>query len=159
VDQFSIEKRYRFRLTNTGGFDNNPLKAYESYKNATKAIKVSRSMNHVNKTLNFDELGVYNLIFRLSQESESLSYCEKRWRSIKKYDSENHTDYFESLKALIENDWNIRKTSEELFIHYNTMKYRYKKIQEILVLDFSDSNIKFEMEMCMKILDLNKRTR
>jgi purine catabolism regulator len=73
------------------------------------------------------------------------------------YDIENNLEYMDTLKALVKNDWNLKQTSEEMFIHYNTVKYRFSKICDILNLDLNNREDKFKIEFCLKLMSMNNK--
>ncbi|MFR8495295.1 MAG: helix-turn-helix domain-containing protein, partial [Parvimonas micra] len=75
---------------------------------------------------------------------------------ILKYDKEKDTTYFETLNRLIENNWSLKQTSKKQFLHYNTIKYRFEKISEIINKDLNDNNTRFLLELGYRYLKLNK---
>ena len=72
------------------------------------------------------------------------------------YDKEKDTTSFETLNRLIENNWSLKQTSKKQFLHYNTIKYRFEKISEIINKDLNDNNTRFLLELGYRYLKLNK---
>lgn len=69
------------------------------------------------------------------------------------YDKENHTDFIQTLRAYLANDRNATQTAEALHIHRSTFFYRIKKIEEILDVSITDSQLLFLYELSFKIWD------
>lgn len=69
------------------------------------------------------------------------------------YDQENHTEFIQTLRAYLKNDRNATQTAEALHIHRSTFFYRVKKIEEILEISITDSELLFLYELSFKIWD------
>jgi len=55
-----------------------------------------------------------------------------------RYDQENGTQYFQTLREYLLNERDIPKTSEKLIVHRTTLLYRLKKIQSLVSLNLED---------------------
>lgn len=62
---------------------------------------------------------------------------------IKDYDSKNHTEYYKTLFCYLKNERNHQITSQELFIHRNTLFKRIRKIEELWPLGYEDAELRF----------------
>ncbi len=127
------------------------FKAPESYQEALIAIKLGKLLEKKQKIVFYNQLGVYNLLIKIQQNEYTDVLLNQYLNSLIKYDEEYNMDLFETLEHLVKNDWDINLTSQELFVHYNTVKYRMKKIQEILQLNLEDSEIKFNIALALKL--------
>lgn len=74
-------------------------------------------------------------------------YIEK----ICRHDKLHNTDFMETLVNIVQNGWNLKLASDTMFLHYNTIKYRYKKIEEISGLNLDRTEEKLSMELAVKI--------
>ena len=74
------------------------------------------------------------------------------------YDTKNHADLLKTLDMIIECGWNIKEASQKLFIHYNSAKYRFQKICEILDMDLKDVTLHTEVELAMKLYQMRRNT-
>ena len=59
----------------------------------------------------------------------------------KKYDEENGTEYFQTVRAYLLCGQDTRRMSEYLHVHKNTVNYRMRKISEIYPVDLKDCRI------------------
>lgn len=68
----------------------------------------------------------------LDNKEEYMSYLQLL-EPIKNYDKKNNSKMLDTFGVLlIDNDLNIKKSSQDLFIHKNTVQYRIKKIEELI---------------------------
>jgi hypothetical protein len=63
-------------------------------------------------------------------------------------------DYYETFKVYIESDCDMSKASKKLFIHYNTMRYRIRKICEETNINLDDWHIVFWIRLSFYIDDI-----
>jgi sugar diacid utilization regulator len=64
---------------------------------------------------------------------------------LKQYDQKNHTALLFTLKIYLENERNVIKTAELLFIHRNTLSYRIKKIQDLCRFNLENSKLRLRL--------------
>lgn len=77
------------------------------------------------KVVIYDEISLYWDLFCFIQSNQTSEFpiIEK----IKLLKKDNY-DYYVTLKQLIKSNWQLKKTSENMYLHYNTIKYRRDKI-------------------------------
>ena len=61
-----------------------------------------------------------------------------------------------TLQTFFRNNEQLMKTSEELFIHINTLRYRLKKIKVLTGLDYNNTSDKLKMFLGIVHFELNK---
>jgi len=139
-----------------GGYKSSIMDIDKSYVEAQKAIELGRMIYGTDLTSLYDDLGVYGLLKEISQSDSAKEFYNSYLLNLIQYDKANDTDLLNTLKAMVKNDWNMREAAKEMFIHYNTMKYRFKRISEILGFDLQDPKHKFNIVFSLKLLRLNK---
>lgn len=153
-----IRKTSQFTATiGIGSYKESVINIYTSFIEAQKAVRIGRTIYGGNNTHVYDDLGVYRMLFDISQGEEANCFCSQYLEKLIDYDIKNNCNYMGTLKHLVRNDWNLKKTAEDLFIHYNTMKYRFSKIIEIINLDLNNRENKFMIELCLKLMDISKQ--
>ncbi len=70
------------------------------------------------------------------------------------YDKNHNSELLNTLTVILENDWNLKVSADVLFIHYNTMKYRYKKIASIINEDLNQSDVRLNLSLALKIYQM-----
>lgn len=114
----------------------------ETMSGALCALKIARKIGGNVRTIAYDELGIYRVIYRDTRNSENMEYCKYVIQKLIEYDNTNESGLLDTVIAYFENMYNISKTAEELFIHRNSLMYRLNKIQEL-----TGKNVKNAYEM------------
>lgn len=135
-----------------GRYYENILDISKSYEEAKKALIASKCMS--NKILLFDDLKIYKLITKIEDKEELIIFYKETLYPLEKYDNENGTDLVDTLKAYFEYDENMQISSENLHIHINTMKYRIKRIKDILGIEDFGIDKKVELYLALKIKEI-----
>ncbi|MCC8179002.1 MAG: helix-turn-helix domain-containing protein [Cloacibacillus sp.] len=63
----------------------------------------------------------------------------------------------DTLECIEKNSWNLKQSSVEMNFHYNTLKYRYQRIQEILDIDLALPVNRFNVALALKLYSLRGR--
>ena len=140
-----------------GSYKESVIDIYISFIEAQKAVRIGRTIYDKDNTHVYSDLGVYKMLYDVSLEDEANSFCSQYLEKLMNYDRENNGEYLETLGRLVKNDWNLKKTAEDLFIHYNTMKYRFTKISAIVNLDLNNREDKFKIELCLKLMNMSRQ--
>lgn len=124
-----------------------------SYLEAKKSIELQKITNDNNNIIHFDDLGIYRLLSDLSCKEELLEFHQDTVGKLIDYDKKYNTNYFMTVNTLIENNFNIKKTAEKLFLHYNSVKYRIEKIKQ-LGIDLSNPDKRLNLQLGFKISEV-----
>lgn len=137
-----------------GDVKNGIMLAKESFTEAFRVIQINRLSKKTNDYKFYDEAGLYRLCYDISLTSYGKEFCSKNLNRLIEYDKKNKTYFFETLNCLIENEWNLKETAKNMFMHYNSIKYRYKKLCEILEVDFDSFEEKMKYTVSVKIYNI-----
>lgn len=116
-----------------------------SYKEAFKALSMIDIYNRDSKIIKYKELGIIRWLVELSDIKEIQRYCYENLGPILEYDKKHGMDLMGTLKCYFQNNRHLLKTSQELFIHRNTLLYRLSTIKELLKIDLDDAMIDLEL--------------
>ena len=116
-----------------------------SYKEAFKALSRIDIYNRDLKIIKYKELGIIRWLVELSDIKEIQRYCYENLGPILEYDKKHGMDLMGTLKCYFQNNRHLLKTSQELFIHRNTLLYRLSTIKELLKIDLDDAMIDLEL--------------
>ena len=132
------------------------LSAHESFKEAIKCIKFLKNYHFEHHILCYTDLGVHRFILQNSEE-ELIDFIEEVLGPLIKYEQSRKGDLLSSLIVYFEQNQNIKKTADSLHIHTNTLNYRLKRIEEILMIDFTDSQQLFNIQLASNIYQYIKK--
>jgi sugar diacid utilization regulator len=106
----------------------------------------------------FDDLGVYTLLFKVDRPHELQAFM-RRWIGVLiDYDERRNADLTITLAALLEGR-GLRQAAEQLVIHVSTLKYRIKRINEILALDYHDPETAFNLGLAVRLFKISRGER
>lgn len=126
---------------------------WKSMEESKKALSFARIVNN-SKIMHYDNLGIFRLLCMEHQESEIRKFYKETIESLCKYDEQKDGELIETLKMYFECGGNLKKVSERMYIHYNTILYRIHKIQQITNLDLSNPNDRLNLEVSLKIMSI-----
>ncbi|WP_071395016.1 helix-turn-helix domain-containing protein [Bacillus tuaregi] len=123
---------------------------HESFVEATKCITFLKNYEFDQRVLSYTDLGVQRFILQNSQE-ELIDFIMEVLGPLIEYEKSRKGELLSTLVAYLEQNKNIKKTADFLHIHTNTLNYRLKRMEEILVTDLNDSQPLFNIHLAVKI--------
>lgn len=104
-----------------------------------------------NKKTFYKDIGIYKIIMPFIDEVWIKDFYEEIITPLKSYDEKYNTQILTTAIKYIENDGNVKRTSEELFQHDNTIRYRINKMKEILGMGDLDGSFYEQLSIAIKI--------
>ncbi len=127
---------------------------YKSYREANRAIQNLSFLNTDKKIFHFDDLGIYRILSHEDLQLELEQFFMETLGPIIKYDREKDAELLRTLKSYFECGCNLKKVSEEMYTHYNTIIYRMQRIKEIGKIDLNDPDVALNVHVAIKSLDV-----
>ncbi|GFN22938.1 PucR family transcriptional regulator [Thermanaeromonas sp. C210] len=126
-------------VAGVGRFYASPDQLYRAYQEAKLALHVGRFLYPGAGITFFDELGA--LRFFLNQgEQELADFYEDVLGPVEEYDRQHNTNLLPTLVEFIRSSADYALTAERLYIHVNTLRYRLRKVEELLGVNLRDIN-------------------
>lgn len=152
-----IKKTMDFTVTiGVGRYREDILQISESFREARTAVSISRTMQPKDRVCWYEELGIYKLLSLVRDSREAEEFEASYVRKLQEYDRKNHMELWNTAVTLVNCDWNLKQASEKLYIHYNSMKYRYRKICEILGEDLKDSDSRLNLQIAVSLYQMRE---
>lgn len=128
------------------------IKSFEDSQNAVDAYGTYEE----SKIIFFKSLGIYKIFCKDHLKKELLNFYNENLKKLIEYDENRETDLVETLKMYFELNGNLKKMSEQMYTHYNTILYRVKRIQEITGLDLNNKKDRYNLETSLEIYKILK---
>lgn len=150
-----FEPKYNVKVGITMG-SKYPLKdLHKSYNEARVAMYFHLLKKEYSFVDRFCDLGVFSVLF--SQNPDDLkNYCMGTINRLLEYDHNYEGDLCLTLRTLLENNFNWKAVAETLFVHVNTLRYRYEKIEQILNVDLSKVEVRTDLFVALRTADILK---
>lgn len=127
---------------------------HKSYRESEKTVIAMDLMKSAKKVLHFDELGIYRILSNEEIKEDIREFFLEVLGPIIRYDQQKDAELLQTLKMYYKCGCNLKKVSEEMYTHYNTIIYRIQRIKDIGNIDFNDPDTALNVHMAIKILDL-----
>lgn len=112
----------------------------QSLNEAELALETVKCKGLRNEVVHYRDIGIYGLLFSVQNKDMLKQYYLDNLGPIADHDMINESNLFQTLETYLDENCNITVTAEKLFLHRNTLKYRIKKIEELLECDLHDFN-------------------
>lgn len=152
-----IKERFHYQVTiGIGTVKQNIIDAPQSLNEAEQAVRIGRELIADKRSVVFYRaLSIYRLFEPIYRSKAASEFVTEVLNPIIIYDREHRTEFVKTLQLLIDNGWHLRKTASQLFIHYSTMKYRYKKIEELLGCELSQAELRLKLAIAWKLFEMD----
>ncbi|SDP20722.1 PucR family transcriptional regulator [Selenomonas ruminantium] len=133
--QLDFGEQYGAAAFSIGG-SHDLMDIYQSLREARMAGFFQQVTGKSAFVQNFNRMGLFTSLFRQSS-GELTMFCEQTIGPLMEYDQMFNTRLLETLRVLLDEDFNWTRTAARLYVHVNTLRYRYEKIRQILDMDES----------------------
>lgn len=125
----------------------------KSFQDASLCISLGERLKRTQEVIRYDQLGIYHLLMSFDNQETLWEYQNEILGEVLQYDKENHTQLLETLREYFQNDCNLQNTSEAMFSHRNTIKYRIQRIEQLTGKSFHKSIDSLELHNALLIHD------
>lgn len=123
---------------------------HKSLQDASKALEAA--MHYIGEdVVLFEEMGIYKILSNSAVKSELEIFYKDILEPLVLYDRRKDTELVKTLEEYFECNGNLKKMSEKLYTHYNTVLYRLTRIQEIMKIDLEKEEHRFAAQTALKV--------
>ncbi|KAA3656133.1 MAG: PucR family transcriptional regulator [Chloroflexi bacterium] len=115
-----------------GGFYETVAGLRNSYREANAALEVSNRLDNQTPIIWYENVALYVLLMRFSNQSEVNRWRDQTLGRLIAYDRQNDSELVKTLETYFDANQNSQQAARILFIHPKTLKYRLRRIEEIL---------------------------
>jgi len=130
-----------------------PTEIARSYAQARRATEVALRFGKRGEVVKFEDLGLYRLLFQVSDRAELQAFVDQVLGKLIDYDRKHHTDLVRTIGTYLKNNNSMLSTARELFVHVNTVAYRIQRIQAVTNLDLTHTEDSLLARVALMILD------
>lgn len=150
---FLTEKYSELRIS-IGSRENHIHDIHFSYERAVTTYRL-KDLLQTSNVFCYDDLGLYQLLTDVKTPSIYPAFLNDVLGKLIEYDKINKTNYMEILICFFRNDCHLGNTADELFFHKNTLKYKMKKIREVLGYDILSNQNRMKIMVALHIYALD----
>ncbi|NGY70123.1 helix-turn-helix domain-containing protein [Priestia megaterium] len=123
---------------------------YKSAQEASKCLRFIERHNLSTNILNYSDLGVHRLLLQNSEE-ELEDFIYETIGPLLKYDRIKKSNLLNTLSSYLETGRRNAETAKLLHLHINTLNYRLKRIEDILSINFSDTEQFLNLQLALRM--------
>jgi purine catabolism regulator len=136
-----------------------PAQVRFSYESAGKIARIREISGYNGSYVDYRKLGVFRLLYHLPELAEIGEYRDQYVVPLLEYDSKHNASLLQTLQLYFKCNRNIKRTSAELFTHYNTVTYRIDRACELLGLSHDDGDDMLELQLALKLHEMGRGRR
>ena len=99
----------------------------------------------------YQQIGIYKLLLPYNESELSEEYYDTFISPLMAYDEANGSELLQTALVFEEKSGNVREMSQQLSTHENTMRYRLKKISELVGKDAIDDDFGEQLSLAVKL--------
>jgi sugar diacid utilization regulator len=99
----------------------------------------------------FDALGVYRMLSSVTDPAGIEAFMNDQVGALLEYDSRHHSGLLITLAQYFDSGCNIDRAAAELSVHRSTLKYRLKRIRELLGRDLNDGPTRLDLHLAARV--------
>ena len=115
---------------------------------AREAFTINRRLANGTDMACLGDLGIYRVLCEMKSTRAMQDFCDMTLGRI--LNSENSEELIRTLACYYESECNLRKTSEKLFLHKNSVKYRLSRIEQLLGCRITEPEAELNLKLCLK---------
>lgn len=125
-----------------------------SYREALQACQMGRKIWPKEHICYYDALGVWRLLGNIQDKQELHSFINETLGKILLYDQEKGAELIKTLEVYFECNGKLKKVTEKMYVHYNTILYRLDRIQQITGRSLEDATVCLDFQLALKLLKI-----
>ncbi|WP_024821344.1 MULTISPECIES: PucR family transcriptional regulator [Aminobacterium] len=155
--QEEVSKKTHFTVTiGVGNTKDSIFACHQSYEEAQKALEMIRTTCGGGHAIFWRDLGVYKLLGNLYNTKEAVAFYYDYIGKLIEHDKKKKNQLVETLETIVRCNWQLKAAAQDLSLHYNTLKYRYRKICELIDLNTNDSEDRLNVALSLKLYLMDK---
>lgn len=129
---------------------------HKSYNEAMIAIEFNLIKEKNSFIQKFADLGIFAEIF--SKDINQINqFCMNTLEKVLEYDHDFDANLLITIRTLFDCNFNWRLASKKLFVHVNTLRYRYEKVEQLLEVDLSLPDERVNLFVTVRVSDVLKK--
>ena len=132
-----------------------------AYRQALIAVQAGPKRFPLRSVFHYLELGFLQILPWLSADGDSAAnsevdaYIERHLGKLIRYDKQKNSQFIKTLDMILESD-DLKSAAERMFIHYQSLMYRKRKLERILEVSLDESATKLTIQIALHLWKLHR---
>jgi DNA-binding PucR family transcriptional regulator len=98
-----------------------------------------------------NDLGFQRILSQFENRAELHAFADELLGALEEYDRRHSTDLLLTLETLLHSNLNMAVAARSLHLHYNSLRYRLQKIEELTGPFMDDAHQRMNLELALQI--------
>jgi PucR family transcriptional regulator, purine catabolism regulatory protein len=144
-------QRERQFILGIGRQYDNPLHLHRSYQEARQAVAVGSQLQGAGAVIHYNDLGFQRILFQFENRTELRAFADELLGRLEEYDRRHNTDLLLTLETVLNSNLNMAEAAAHLHLHYNSLRYRLQKIEDLTGPFMDDALQRMNLELALQI--------
>ncbi|MEY8355910.1 helix-turn-helix domain-containing protein [Lachnospiraceae bacterium 54-53] len=135
------------------------VQSFEAYyRQALTSLELGEETKSSDPVAFYRDFYVLHMVSLFAQHNDPRDIIQPAVFLLRNHDLQYGSEFCDTLMKYLENNQNMALTADMLNIHYNTLKYRIRRMAELTGLDLTDNGLLFHLRLSFLILDYLAKT-
>lgn len=121
------------------------------YEQANSALELGLRLAPGDNICYYLDYQIFDLFSNMKSPEFLGRFCHPALTLLRQYDHKNNTQFYQTLCSYLDCGCSIKFTSEQLFIHRNSLVYRLNRITDVCQIDLDDTQTCFLLRLSFLI--------
>jgi sugar diacid utilization regulator len=122
---------------------------------AQRFLELHRALGQRGGVILVERLGLYSILLQQRElGQELLVFAGDRLGPLREHDLRHGGNLVACLRAYLAAGGELKVAARELYLHRNSVRYKLRRITEITGLDLRDPEVRFQLQLALRILDV-----
>lgn len=128
----------------------------EGFQQSVQALEIGRQLNGKSSITRYDDLGAYRILITGKNNPELSKFSDEFLGVLQHNDLIHNTDLLNTLDVILSCNFNLKEAAKKMFIHYNTIRYRVNKIEEIAKVNMNSTVDRLNLQLASQIMRIQR---
>lgn len=138
-----------------GRMYSSPSDIFRSFQESKVALELGRLIEKQSRIYFFADLGFIRILYSHDQQ-ELREFYSETLGELDCPDNDQDKELMKTLEEYIHHQFDLKSTAQSMFLHPNTLRYRLKKIEDVLEINLDELETRFNLVTAFKIKYLKK---
>ncbi|MFI0468928.1 PucR family transcriptional regulator [Saccharopolyspora sp. 5N102] len=124
------------------------------YEQARKALHMGRRARGPGKVTSFADLGLFRLLSLVADVGELRRFVDDTLGPLLGLEERERAELLKTLDVLLSSHLNVAVASRALHVHYNTMRHRIAKLEQLVGPFMLDSRLCLHLSVALQVLEM-----
>jgi sugar diacid utilization regulator len=127
-----------------------PVDYRQSFMAARRGVDLMHLLGRADDVFSFRRRRVEHMLLETSDPRALVSFVATYVRPLDEWDRRHSSQLRKTLEAVFATGFNLEQAARTLHLHVSTLRYRLKKIGELLGVDLKDADVRLDVQVALK---------